>query len=67
MADTICLDWENHGQTLTEKPLFIGQLIVDTCYNGHVSPRVWFKINLSIAEISVIHSTPGMLLSQGFS
>lgn len=52
LADTICSDWENHGQTFKEKPLFSGQLITDYHYNRHVFPRLWSKINLSIANIS---------------
>ena len=54
IADTFCSDWENHGQTLIKKPLYSGQFIADTRYNGHVFPRPWRKINLSIADSSEI-------------
>ena len=63
ITDTVCSDCENHVQTLAEKPLFIEQLIADTCYNGHFFPTLWPKINLSVVDISeiyVIQSTPGI-------
>ena len=54
LADTFCSDWENHGQTLIKNPLYSGQFTADTRYNGHFFPRLWRKINLSIADSSEI-------------
>ena len=79
IADTFCSDWENHVQTLIKKPLYSGQFIADTRYNGLVFPRLWRKINLSVVDSSEIcyktireyndqsiQNTPGMLFSHNF-
>ena len=55
MADTICSDWDNNGQTPIEKPVFSGQPIANTHCSVHVFLRLGLKISLSIMDISKIY------------
>ena len=78
IADTFCSDRENLGQTLLKNPLYCGQFIADTRYNGHVFSRLWRKINLYSGQFGnlfktirenndqSIQNTPGMLFTHNF-
>ena len=54
IADINCSGWVIHCQTFIEKPLFSGQLVADTHYDGRVFPKLLRRFNLSIADISEI-------------
>ena len=40
-----------------KKPLYSGQFIADTRYNGHVFPRLWRKINLYSGQFGNLFKT----------
>ena len=54
IADAFLLRLGESRSNTYKKPLYSGQFIADTRYNGHVFPRLWRQINLSIADNSEI-------------